>query len=84
MNMEEKDANPYPGFYYNLASAKLSVGKHDVKIVNMASDGKTIIQSREVKINITALTKSYGIDVSNWQGMIDWEAVKIVVLHLLF
>ena len=71
-----KDANPYPGFYYNLASAKLSVGKHDVKIVNMASDGKTIIQSREVKINITALTKSYGIDVSNWQGMIDWEAVK--------
>ena len=34
------------------------------------------MQSREVEINITSLTKSYGIDVSHYQGSIDWNAVK--------
>lgn len=70
------DSTPLPGFYYNLGTAKLRVGTHTIKIVNLASDGKTIIQTREVDIKITALTKSYGIDVSHYQGVIDWNAVK--------
>jgi len=70
------ESTPLPGFYYNLATAKLKVGTHRIKIVNVASDGKTIMQSREIEIKITSLTKSYGIDVSHYQGKIDWDAVK--------
>ena len=70
------DSNPLPGFYFNLSSLRLKVGDHRLKIVNVASDGKTIMQTREIDFNIFALTKSRGIDVSNHQGIIDWNAVK--------
>ena len=70
------DSTPLPGFYYNLSTLGLRVGTHTIKIVNLASDGETVMQSREVEINITSLTKSYGIDVSHYQGSIDWNAVK--------
>ena len=70
------ECNLQPGFYFDLSIKRLSVGTHIVTIVNIADDGETIIQSRDVLINITALTKSWGIDVSEHQGKINWEAVK--------
>ena len=71
-----KGSTPLPGFYFNLSNLRLQVGNHKIRIVNVASDGKTIMQSREVHFNVFAMTKSKGIDVSNHQGIIDWNAVK--------
>ena len=70
------DTTPLPGFYYNLGDKGLKLGYHKITVKNVASDGETVIQSREVEIDITALTKSFGIDVSHYQGEIDWDAVK--------
>ena len=65
-----------PGFTYDLTQYGLSVGYHKIRIENVTADGGTIIQSREIEFTITALSKSYGIDVSHYQGEIDWVAVK--------
>ncbi len=69
------ESTPLPGFYYDLSAAKLRVGEHRIKVVNIAADG-TVMQTRDVYIKITAMTKSFGIDVSHYQGVIDWNAVK--------
>lgn len=68
--------NPEPGFFYEINTKGLSNGNHTVKIVNYSSDEKTIIQSREIQFSITNLTKTWGIDVSQYQGNIDWNSVK--------
>ena len=70
------ECTPMPGFYFDLSTAKIPVGKHVIGIVNVSEDGQVIIQSREVIIDITAMSKSFGIDVSHYQGEIDWDAVK--------
>ena len=64
------------GFTYDFTTYGLGVGNHIIKIENVTADGSVIIQSREVEFYIKALSKSYGIDVSHYQGEIDWEAVK--------
>ncbi len=71
-----KASTPKPGYYYSVNTSGLSKGNHSVKIVNYASDGKTVIQSRKVDFAITELTKTWGIDVSQYQGNINWSAVK--------
>ncbi len=71
-----KELNPLPGFYYRLNTSGLSKGSHTLKILNLTKDGKTIIQSREVQFYIVRLAKTWGIDVSQYQGNIDWNAVK--------
>ena len=68
--------NPFPGYYYKLNILGLPNGIHTIKIVNLTSDGKTLIQSREVSFKIVRLEKTWGIDVSQYQGNIDWNAVK--------
>ena len=68
--------NPFPGYYYKLNILGLPNGIHTIKIVNLTSDGKTVIQSREVSFKIVRLEKTWGIDVSQYQGNIDWNAVK--------
>ena len=70
------DCTPMPGFYFDLSTMRISIGRHVICVMNVSSDGKVIIQSREVVIDINALSKSYGIDVSHYQGEIDWDAVK--------
>ena len=68
--------NPLPGYYYKLSTVGLNNGKHIIKIVNLTKDGKTVIQSREVEFKIVNLAKTWGIDVSQYQGNIDWNVVK--------
>ena len=70
------ECTPMPGFYFDLSTAKLSVGKHIITVKNIASDGETVIQSRDVEFYVMALTRTLGIDVSHYQGEIDWDAVK--------
>ena len=70
------DCTPMPGFYFDLSTMRISIGRHVICVMNVSSDGKVIIQSREVVIDINALSKSYGIDVSHYQGEIDWDAIK--------
>ena len=65
-----------PGFTYDLTKYGLGIGDHIIKIENVSADGKVLIQSRIVTFNIEYLAKSYGIDVSHYQGEIDWNAVK--------
>ena len=65
-----------PGFTYDLTKYGLGIGNHIIKIENVSADGKVLIQSRIVTFNIEYLAKSYGIDVSHYQGEIDWNAVK--------
>ncbi len=73
----DRAKNPQPGFEYNLNISNVSNGNHIIKIVNVASDRNTIIQSREVQFNIVRLEKQHrGIDVSKYQGNINWQAVK--------
>ena len=68
--------NPLPGYTYNLSTAGLSAGKHTLTIVNVTSDGSEIIQSRQISFNIVNLEKTWGIDVSQYQGSIDWNSVR--------
>ena len=70
------ECTPMPGFYFDLSTAKLSVGKHIITVKNIVSDGETVIQSRDVEFYVMALTRTLGIDVSHYQGEIDWDAVK--------
>ena len=70
------ECTPMPGFYFDLSTAKLGVGKHIITVKNIASDGETVIQSRDVEFYVMALTRTLGIDVSHYQGEIDWDAVK--------
>ena len=65
-----------PGYVYDLTGYGLPVGYHIIRIEDVTADGSVVIQSREIGFSITALSKSYGIDVSHYQGEIDWEAVK--------
>lgn len=71
-----KNSTPLPGYYISVNTKGLGNGSHSIKIVNYASDGKTIIQSRKIDFSITDLTKSWGIDVSRYQENIRWEEVK--------
>ncbi len=69
--------NPQPGFEYNLNISGVSNGNHIIRIENIAKDKKTIIQSREVQFSVVRLEKKHaGIDVSKYQGNINWQAVK--------
>ena len=65
-----------PGYVYDLTGYGLPVGYHIIRIEDVTADGSVVIQSREIGFSITALSKSYGIDVSHYQGEIDWETVK--------
>ncbi len=67
---------PKPGFEYKLNLSGLSRGTHTIKIVNLSNDKKSIISSREIPITIIKLAKGWGIDVSKYQGNIDWNAVR--------
>ena len=65
-----------PGYVYDLTGYGLPVGYHIIRIEDVTADGGVVMQSREIGFTITALSKSYGIDVSHYQGEIDWETVK--------
>ena len=65
-----------PGYVYDLTGYGLPVGYHIIRIEDVTADGSVVIQSREIGFSIMALSKSYGIDVSHYQGEIDWETVK--------
>ncbi len=67
---------PYPGFYAEVYVSGLSRGTHTLTVVNVSSDRKTIIQSREVEFKLVRLATSKGIDVSKYQDDIDWDTVR--------
>ena len=71
-----RNLNPLPGYTYTISTAGLSAGKHTLTIVNVTSDGSEIIQSRQISFNIVNLEKTWGIDVSQYQGNIDWNSVR--------
>ncbi len=70
-----KASNLLPGFTLNINTSGLSKGNHTLEIINLTSNGVTI-QSRKIEFAITDLTKSKGIDVSHYNGDINWNIVK--------
>ncbi len=71
-----KTLNPQPGYTYTLNVSRLGQGSHYIRVVNYSKDEKTIIQSREVLIYVTSIGKTSGIDVSHYNGNINWQAVR--------
>ena len=71
-----KTLNPQPGYTYTLNVSRLGQGSHYIRVVNYSKDEKTIIQSREVLIYVTSIGKTSGIDVSHYNGSINWQAVR--------
>ena len=62
------------GIYSEISTGNLGEGSHSVKVIQYSKYGKKIA---EEKINfIISNTLTWGIDVSHYQGNIDWNAVK--------
>ena len=70
-----RESNLLPGFTLDINTSGLSKGTHTLEIINLTSNGVTI-QSRKIEFAITDLTKSKGIDVSHYNGNINWNLVK--------
>ena len=73
-NYGGKDVNPTPGFVATIPSNKLTPGTHVIKVQTISALGDIIAeQSRKIYLYTNAW---HGIDVSEHNGIIDWEAVK--------
>ncbi len=68
-----KETNPTPGFMANIDISSLGEGKHILKVSTL-SNLEDIIASSEKTIQVYH-NKYFGIDVSNWQGTIDFDTL---------
>ena len=68
------ETTPLPGFVLSINTESLTQGMHTIRVVNISGYRKEI-QSREVTFRISNTIKA-GIDVSQYQGNIDWNAVR--------
>ena len=66
--------NVYTGFVSNINTSGLSEGTHRIKLQHCSKYGK-VIEEKEVPFTISNTT-TWGIDVSHYQGTIDWNAVR--------
>lgn len=66
--------NQYAGFISNINTSGLGEGTHTIKIEHCSRYGKTI-EVAEIPFTISNTT-TWGIDVSHYQGTIDWNAVR--------
>ena len=66
--------NPKPNFDINIPTNNYSDGKYTLTIKFVTSDGKTILDKRDYTIYIKNEYK--GIDVSSFNGTVNWKAVK--------
>ena len=68
------DVNPTPGFTLEISADKLTPGTHTIKVQTITSLGDIIAeQTRRFYLYTNAW---HGIDVSEHNGIIDWNAVK--------
>ena len=68
------ETTPLPGFVLSINTESLTQGMHTIRVVNISGYRKEI-QSMEVTFRISNTIKA-GIDVSQYQGNIDWNSVK--------
>ncbi len=69
--------NPAPYFSAKLNTDAFKPGKHTIKVVATSRFGESRVEFTK-QIRIVDTNISYGIDVSKFQGDIDWKVVKDV------